>query len=121
VRPVRVEAWGYDARCVLGHDVEIYYTLPDYGDAPALYQCPVSGDLFAVSPDAEQYIGPAWSEKRNEGACPTCREPVANAHAYPSIYRCTACGTLNHSVPPAVSYPPEKDRRELNCWDPYLD
>jgi len=119
VQRTRVGGWGKKVQCQRGHSVEVFYTLPDYGDAPVLYQCLVSGDLIAVSPDAEQYIGPPWDVKRKDESCPTCAEPLAFAPRYPETFRCPICGALNHLELTVKKYPADEERTEFSAWDPY--
>jgi hypothetical protein len=119
MKRIKIGGWGKEVECLRGHISEVFYTLPDYGDAPILYQCPVSGDLIAVSPDAEQYIGPSWDMKRKIEACPSCGEPLKFAPMYPESFRCPTCGIENHLVLPFTRYPLEDEKREIECWDPY--
>jgi hypothetical protein len=119
VKRVTIGGWGKTVRCGEGHSVELFFTLPDYGDAPVLYQCPVSGDVFAVSRDAEQYVGPSWDALRETGACPECDTPLALAWAYPRTFRCPVDGLENHVELQIDRYPPDEERRHLDCWDPY--
>lgn len=119
MKHVTVGGWGRKVHCRIGHVVEIFYTLPDYGDAPALYQCGVSGDLFAVSPDAEHYVGPAWDELRQRITCPTCGESLTFVREYPHTFRCAICGLENHIELQIDRYPPDEERATIRCWDPY--
>ena len=112
--------WSTEATCREGHTVEVFYTLPDYGDAPALYQCQTSGDVFAVSPDAEQYIGPVWDERRISETCPTCAEGLQYAPGYPDTFRCPVCGAPGHLALQVERYPTDAARSSFECWDPYV-
>lgn len=114
-----VRAWLGEARCPNGHHSEVAYTLPDFGDAPALYQCPASGDLFAISPDAEHYIGPPWDTLRSNTQCPTCGISLETAPYYPDAYRCPICGESSHYVVDLRRYPDESLTTEVACWNPY--
>jgi ribosomal protein S27AE len=119
VKRVLVGGWRKAVGCSRGHTVEIFFTLPDYGDASALYQCLKSGDLVAVSPDAEQYIGPVWDIRRSNESCPTCGDTLALAPRYPETFRCPICGTVNKIELDIDRYPDEEDRSQTECWDPY--
>jgi hypothetical protein len=119
MRRILVGGWSTNARCRNGHVVDIYYTLPDYGDAAALYQCPTSGDLFAVSPDAEHYIGPAWEERRALESCPSCGKELQDAPRYPETFHCPVCGIQSHFALHIIKYPSDAERQNFECWDPY--
>jgi hypothetical protein len=119
MKRVTVGGWEETVQCKEGHSVAVFYVLPDYGDAPALYQCAVSGDLFAVSRDAEQYIGPSWDVRRETEVCPTCSTPLALAQEYPQTFRCPVDGLESHFELRADRYPPNEERAEIDCWDPY--
>ena len=119
VKKSEVHAWRDEATCPEGHRVEVFYTLPDFGDAPHLYQCPQSGDLFSVSPDAEEYVGPQWDLKRQTAACPTCAASLEYAHAFPDAFRCPECGALGRYEIQGYAYPEESRSVTEECWDPY--
>jgi hypothetical protein len=114
-----VRSWTDEAQCPNGHAVDVVFTLPDYGDAPALYQCRTSGDLFCVSLDAEHYIGPPWDTRRRSEECPTCRESLEYAISYPDNFRCPVCGELGRYEVDITRYPDESRSTVSNCWDPY--
>lgn len=116
---VLVGAWRKVVECKCGHAAEIFFTLPDYGDAPVLYQCSKSGDFIAVSPDAEDYVGPRWDVRRQTEHCPTCGELLALAPRYPDTFRCPECGTVNQIVLKVDRYPDDDERSQIDCWDPY--
>ena len=99
--------------------MEVVYTLPDYGDAPELYQCSVSGDLFRIAPEAEEYIGPAWDQRRKTEHCPTCSESLEFACSYPDNFCCPECRAIGRYEPDTTTYPDENRSVMVGCWDPY--
>jgi DNA-directed RNA polymerase subunit RPC12/RpoP len=96
----------------------VTFTLPDYGDAAALYQCSKCGDLLAIDPEAEHYIGPGWDELRARTDCPRCAAPLDEARLYPDHFRCPTCSAVGTFTLPA-EYPDESRRVALSCWSPY--
>lgn len=121
MRRSQVRAWRDEAHCPNGHTVEIFFTLPDYGDAPDLYQCRTSGDLFCVSPGAEEYVGPAWDQRRKSEYCPTCNESLEFASSYPDTFRCPVCGASGRYETDTNAYPDDDRSVVTPCWDPYAD
>jgi rubredoxin len=117
---VSVGGWRGHATCPDEHLVEVAFTLADYGDAPALYQCPQCSDLIAVDPQAEQYIGPEWDQMRDGLICPSCGDGLGHAWLYPDHFRCPECGGVGTFDLPD-SYPPDDMRVAVSCWNPYAE
>jgi hypothetical protein len=116
----QVGVWQGAGVCPSGHQVEVSFTLPDYGDAPSLYQCPHCSGLVVIDPDAELYVGPAWDCLRAEALCPSCSKALRECWLYPDHFRCPQCGSLGTFDVPE-SYPPESERSVLTAWDPYAE
>jgi predicted RNA-binding Zn-ribbon protein involved in translation (DUF1610 family) len=95
------------------------FTLPDYGDATALYQCHNCGDIIAVSPDAEHYLGPPWDTRRSNDTCPACNQNLEAALAYPDHFRCPECGEIGQFADIPTRYPPDEESVLIHAWNPY--
>ena len=118
MRQGAVRGWRGVGTCPRGHRVGVQFTLPDYGDAPALYQCAKCATILIVRPDAEAYVGPPWDEKRQHAACPSCSELLEDAWLYPDHFRCQECGERGSFVAPD-RYPPDEESDVIGGWDAY--
>jgi hypothetical protein len=117
----RSEVGGYrlTGTCPVGHLGDLVVTLPDYGDAPDLYQCAGCGQLIGVSRDAQSYVGPAWDQKRISESCPNCETSLADAWLYPDHFRCSICAEIGTQLMRPATYPPDDQRVTIEVWDPY--
>jgi hypothetical protein len=121
VRKTQVGGWRWTGSCPNGHRQQLFITLPDFGDAPSLFQCVGCSDLFSIDRDAEIYIGPIWDDFRSNVACPSCGESLVNSWLYPDHFRCLECNAIGLEADRPEKYPPESDRVIIECWDPYRD
>jgi len=120
VQQRQIGGWRGEATCPEDHRVPVTFTLPDYGDAPSLFQCPECSELVSVDPSAEQYIGPAWDQMRDGSSCPGCGDALGHARLYPDHFRCPECGSVGTFEPPAT-YSPDEMRTLIAAWDPYVE
>ena len=97
----------------------VTYTMSDYGDAPALYQCAQCSDLVVIDPNAERYAGSDWDRQRDSTPCPSCGEGLGHAWLYPDQFRCPECGSVGSFELPPFS-PSDEERTTMMCWDPYM-
>ena len=114
----QIRAWRGEALCPADHRVPVTFTLPDYGDAPGLFQCPECSDLVAVDPQAEHYVGPPWDQMRDGLACPSCGDSLGHAWLYPDHFRCPECSQVGTFELPET-YPADESSTIVTCWDPY--
>jgi hypothetical protein len=110
---------GYEAsaQCAQGHENRVTFTLPDFGDAVALYQCRQCRALIGVDPDAEHYVGPAWDTLRTSAVCPDCGAELLDARSYPDAFGCSHCAAVGSFTPPETY--PEAGDVPIEFWDPY--
>jgi rubredoxin len=116
VKQRQVGVWHGAGVSPSGHQVKVSFTLPDYGDAPTLYQCAHCADLVVIDPDVEHYIGPAWDSLREEALCPSCSKALADCWLYPDHFRCPLCGAVSTFELPD-SCPPDSERAVQKAWD----
>lgn len=69
----------YETKCLdCGKCITIYYTLPDFGDAPFLRKCIFCDTLYWYSADDEYYIRPLAGQIEGK-VCEKCKSALSES------------------------------------------
>ena len=115
---ITVRCWNLIEECGGGERVEIYFTIPDFGDAHRLFTCLTCGAIFAVDPDREYYSGISFDDLRATLVCPVCETTLKIAVPYPETFSCPQTREVGHHVVD-TKIPPDEDSVTRDFWDPY--
>jgi hypothetical protein len=69
MKKVFVKCWKVKVRCAHGDDQFLWITMPDFGDAFALFMCATCGALFAVDPEIDFYLGNNFDKENGRLSC----------------------------------------------------
>jgi len=119
MKKASVRCWKAHAKCDSGEVVDVYYTVPDFGDQYELFTCLNCGEIFAVHPDAEYYSGVPFEELKQRLRCPVCSEPLKYAVKYPDTYLCPQSKVKGSWVRGSRFIPPDDESTIQSFWDPY--
>ena len=113
----KVRCWEADVRCPEGEVQVVWFTVPDFGDAPRLYTCHNCGAIFAVDADEEFYKKRNFEQEKTSILCPECNETLASALPYPQNFRCQKTGQFRSYVVPK-EIPHDYDAYVREFWNP---
>jgi len=114
-----VRCWKVERQCESGETVEIYFTVPDFGDNDRLFTCLNCAAIFAVSPDAEYYSGVPFEKLRERTYCAVCGTTLKGLAAYPDTYLYPQSKKVGHFSRDDRTIPPDNEAVVKEFWDPY--
>lgn len=80
-------------------NVEVYYTIPDFGYSNRLFTCIECGELFMIDFENPNFAGKTAGQIAANVVCPKCGKRLANSiRAYPENFR-TEDGRVGHFEP----------------------
>lgn len=118
MKKINVRCWKEIAGCVGEHQQPVYFTVPDFGDAPRLYVCPKCGALFAIDPETEHYSKRDFEKERKNMKCPECQNGLGDLLPYPENYRNEITGEIEHFERASRIIPPDDQSIILELWNP---
>jgi len=114
-----VRCWKAAGRCDNGHTVEVYFTVPDFGDSDKLFTCLACAAIYVVNPDAEYYSGVPFEQLRQTTSCEVCGRTLMELAQYPETFLCIHDRELGHFFRNDRTIPPSDDALVKDFWDPY--
>lgn len=116
-----VRCWKAQSRCTNNHHVELWFTVPDFGDQVRLFTCRGCGEVFAVDPDAEFYAKKPFDSFRRQLSCPRCHRSLADILPYPDSFVCPQCNEVQPYARADRSIPLAEDSVIHEFFDPYSE
>ena len=117
MKKIKVRCWKDIAGCAGEPQQPVYFTVPDFGDAPRLYVCQKCGALFAVDPKNEHYSRRNFDVEKSGITCPECQNSLADALPYPENYRSEVTGEIEHYTRTSRVIPPDDQSFILEFWN----
>jgi len=71
-------AYKFSAKCPCGKSVDIYITIPDFGDPPIVNKCNICDVLYWYTPDDDYYIKPL-DEQVGDKNCIKCNAKLRSS------------------------------------------
>jgi len=114
-----IRCWALKQKCQCGEAVEVFFTVPDFGDCNKLFICLGCAAIFAIDPEREFYSKIPFDELKKKLDCPVCNTPLREAKPYPENYLCSHCKTIGSFVRMDNTIPPASESVIRECYDPY--
>src|ERR1043166_9842661 len=114
-----VRCWPVKEKCHCGETVEIFFTVPDFGDCNKLFPRLGCGEVFSVNPETEFYSHTPFEKLREKLSCPVCGTSLEKTVPFPDNYICKHCKTVDSFVRMGNEIPPDNKSTVKECWNPY--
>jgi rubredoxin len=111
--------WSEKIKCQCGKDVEVFYTVPDFGDCEKLFICPGCETVFAFHPEEEFYSHTPFEKLKERLHCPVCRISLNQSLPYPKTFICPDCKTKGSFTKKDNIIPPYDEAVRKGCFTPY--
>ena len=115
MRKIKVRCYRSYANAGKRHNIEVYYTLPDFGYVTKLYTDLRSGEIYALRIGDSGLAAKIIDEIASELVCPITGQPLkGHLTPYPQSFLCE--GVIGHFEPEARILP---DDQSLICefWE----
>lgn len=89
-------------------NIEVFYTVPDFGYWTRLFTCIECGELFVIDFENPVFAGKTAEQITVDALCPACGKSLSETiRAYPEHFR-TDDGQVGHFEPDRMS-PPDSE------------
>lgn len=89
-------------------NIEVLYTVPDFGYGNKLFTCIECGELFVIDFENPNFAGKTAEQIASNAACPKCGKPLRETIcAYPESFRADD-GRVGHFEPDRI-IPPDSE------------
>jgi len=97
-------------------NIEVFYTLADFGYSKELFVCTECGALFVIDFDNPDFAGKTAKQIAAGAACPVCSESLSETiRPYPETFR-TDDGRIGHFKPSRI-IPPDSESLVKEFWE----
>jgi hypothetical protein len=97
-------------------NIQVFYTLPDFGYSTKLFTCIECGELFVIDFENPAFAGKTAEQIAASAACPKCGKPLSETiRAYPKTFR-TEDGRIGHFEPDRI-IPPDSESLVREFWE----
>jgi hypothetical protein len=118
MKKIKVRCWKDVAGCIGENQQTVFFTVPDFGDAPRLFVCSKCGALFAIDPNEKHFSKQDFQQLKNGLKCPECQNGLNDLLPYPENYRNGLTGEIEHFERTARTIPPDDQSIILELWNP---
>jgi len=89
-------------------NIEVFYTVPDFGYWNKLFTCIECGEVFVIDFANPAFAGKTAEQIAGSAACPRCRKPLGETiRTYPENFRADE-GRIGHFEPERI-IPPDAE------------
>jgi len=97
-------------------NIEVFYTVPDFGYSNKLFTCMECGELFMIDFENPAFAGKATEQIAANSLCPKCGKSLGETVcAYPETFR-TDDGRIGNFQPDRI-IPPDSESLVKEVWE----
>jgi len=97
-------------------NIEVFYTVPDFGYLNKLFTCIECGELFVIDFENPRLAGRSASQIAADASCPRCKKGLRETiRAYPDNFR-SDDGRVGHFEPERI-IPPDSESLVRNFYE----